>query len=51
MEFFTVTVWNNDKQRHVEVARFKTRKEAEAKAKEIKGSRIGQVWKPGFAPF
>jgi len=51
MEFFIVKIWNEEKKRHVEVARFKTRKEAEAKAKTLKGSIIGQGWKPGFAPF
>ena len=51
MEFYTVEVWSKDKERYVEVARFKTRKEAEAKSKEVKGSRIGQGWKPTFAPF
>lgn len=51
MEFFIVKIWNEEKKRHVEIARFKTLKEAEAKAKKLKGAQINQGWKPGFAPF
>ena len=51
MEFFIVKIWDKEKKRHVDVARFKTLAEARAKAKTLKGSIIEKGWKPGFAPF